>query len=195
MSTVAARTEKRATRAKPLSTDEVVAAALAIVAEVGVAGLTMRLLSDRLGVALGATYKHVPNKGALLALVANELFTQIEHDVAEDEEWSGRVRALFVCIYDTFRAYPGLADQIAFHPPAADPPQLGLTLIKLLSDAGFSASAVDDLMSALFFYTTGALLTDARPSSPSSAAVFGAGLDLLLGGARDRLAQPARQRG
>lgn len=195
VSTVAARSAKQRVRTKPLSEEEVVTTALAIVAEVGVAGLTMRQLSERLGVALGATYKHVPNKSALLALVANELFTQIEHDVPDDEEWSGRVCALFVRIYDTFRAYPGLADQIAFHSPSADPPQLGITLIKLLTDAGFSSAEIDDLMSALFFYTTGALLTDARPSSPSSTAAFRAGLDLLLGGARAQLAQAAVQRG
>ena len=128
------------------------ATALAIVAEVGVAGLTMRQLSERLGVALGATYKYVPNKSALLALIAHELFTQIEHDVAEDEEWSGRVRALFVSIYDTFRAYPGLADQVAYQPPSGDLPQLGVTLVKLLSDEGLSSEAVDDLLSALFLY-------------------------------------------
>ncbi|HEX5586468.1 MAG TPA: TetR family transcriptional regulator [Acidimicrobiia bacterium] len=195
MSTVAARTPKQRARTRPLSEHEVVATALAIIAEVGVSGLTMRQLSDRLGVALGATYKHVPNKSALLARVANELFTQIEHDVPEDEEWSGRVRALFVRIHDTFRDYPGLADQITYQPATTDPPQLGTSLIKLLSDAGFSTDEVDALMNALFFYTTGALLTAARPSSPGSSSAFRAGLDLLLGGARAQLASPAGQRG
>ena len=111
----------------------------------------------------------------------------------EDEEWSGRVRALFVRIYDTFRDYPGLADQVAYQPPSGDLPQLGITLVKLLADEGFTTEAIDNLLSALFLYTTGALLTSARPSSPSSAATFGAGLDLLLAGARDQLARAAVQ--
>jgi AcrR family transcriptional regulator len=192
VSTVA-RSAKQRARTNPLTEREVVTTALAIVAEVGVAGLTMRQLSDRLGVALGATYKYVPNKSALLALVAHELFTQIEHDVPEDEEWSGRVRALFMRIYDTFRDYPGLADQVAYQPPSADLPQLGTTLVKLLADEGFTPEAIDDLLSALFLYTTGALLTAARPSSPSSAATFGAGLDLLLAGARNQLGHSAIQ--
>jgi AcrR family transcriptional regulator len=196
VNTVAPRSAHQRGRTKPLSEEEVVATALAIVAEAGVAGLTMRLLSERLGVALGATYKYVPNKHALLVLVANELFTQIEHDVPEQGEWSARVGALFVRVYDTFRGYPGLADQIAADPPSEEPLQFSIMLIKLLSDAGFSRAAINDLMSALFFYTTGALLTTAQPSAPSSPAAFGAGLDLLLRGARDLLEDTsAAQRG
>jgi AcrR family transcriptional regulator len=182
----ATRPPKRSARHSPLSEQEVVAAALEIIAERGVDGLTMRGLSDHLGVALGATYKHVPNKRVLLALVADELFSRVEDTDPQDEEWFDRMHALFVRVYDTFRAHPGLAEHVAHSSPGARPPHLRSTLGKILSDAGFSDAEVDDLMSALFFYTTGALLSDA-PTVTGSAGTFAAGLDLLLRGAQDEL--------
>jgi AcrR family transcriptional regulator len=182
----ATRRPKRGARHSPLSEQEVVAAALEIIAESGVDGLTMRGLSDHLGVALGATYKHVPNKRVLLALVTDELFSRVEDTDPQNEEWFDRMRALFLRVYDTFRAHPGLAEHVAHPSPDARPPHLRRTLVKILSDAGFSKTEVDDLMSALFFYTTGALVSDASYVT-GSATTFAAGLDLLLRGARDGL--------
>jgi AcrR family transcriptional regulator len=182
----ARRPPKRAARDSPLTEQEVVAAALEIIAESGVDGLTMRGLSDHLGVALGATYKHVPNKRVLLALVTDELFSRVEDTDPQNEEWFDRMHALFLRVYNTFRAHPGLAEHVA-HPSAdARPPHLRRTLVKILSDAGFSKAEVDDLMNALFFYTTGALLSDASYVT-GSAKTFAAGLDLLLRGAQDEL--------
>ena len=54
----------------------IVRAALEIIEECGVDGLTMRPLSARLDVALGATYHRVPNKHALLVLVAKDLYSR-----------------------------------------------------------------------------------------------------------------------
>jgi AcrR family transcriptional regulator len=183
----ATRPSKRGARRSPLSEPEVVAAALEIIAEQGVDGLTMRALSDHLGVALGATYKHVPNKRVLLALVADELFSRVEDTDPQDEQWFDRMHALFVRVYDTFRAHPGLAEHLAHSSPDARPPHLQRTLVKILSDAAFSDTQVDDLMSALFFYTTGALLSDGL-NVTGSARTFATGLDLLLRGAQDELA-------
>jgi AcrR family transcriptional regulator len=193
---VATRLRKRPARRGPLSEAEVVAAALEIIKEGGAESLTMRRLSDDLGVALGATYKHVSNKQVLLTLVADELFARVEDTDPRDEEWLPRMHALFVRIYDTFRAYPGLADQVA-HLPSQDPqpPHLHGTLVKLLADAGFSDPEVNEVMGALFFYTTGALLMDAPYPSQHSAAAFAAGLDFLLVGARELLEESARPRG
>src|ERR1700735_5755608 len=64
-------------RSLGLDKQSIVSAALDIIAERGVAGLSMRLLSQRLGVSLGATYRHVPNKDDLLRLVAADLYGRI----------------------------------------------------------------------------------------------------------------------
>jgi AcrR family transcriptional regulator len=191
---VSTRSRKRPARREPLSETEVVAAALEIIKDGGAESLTMRRLSDHLGVALGATYKHVSNKQVLLALVADELFARVEDTDPQDEAWLPRMHALFVRVYDTFRAYPGLANQVAYlQSKDPQPPHLQGTLVKLLADAGFSEPAVNEVMGALFFYTTGALLMDAPYPSQYSAVAFAAGLDLLLVGAREMLARDSRQ--
>jgi AcrR family transcriptional regulator len=180
----------RTERPAPLSEQAIVAAALDIIAKAGVDGLTMRQLSNDLGVTLGATYKHVPNKRALLELVADELFARIEDTDPQDAAWLDRMHALFVQIFDTFRAFPGLAQHVSQHPPLdSQPPHLRTTLVKILSDGGFSDSSIDDLLNALFFYTTGALLMDATGTPFDSEAAFAKGLDFLLRGASEQRAR------
>lgn len=56
-----------------LTRDDVIAGALAILDEYGLADLTMRRLADRLAVQPGALYWHVPNKQTLLAAVADRI--------------------------------------------------------------------------------------------------------------------------
>src|ERR1700722_20475670 len=68
-----------------LSDREIVRAARDLIAEVGVQGLSMRRLSAKLGVALGATYHHVPPKRDLLLLVAHDLYEEVH--VPEKGTW------------------------------------------------------------------------------------------------------------
>jgi AcrR family transcriptional regulator len=65
-----------ATRA-PLSADEVLAEALALLDEAGASGLTMRRLAARLGVDPMALYWHVPNKDAILDGVMTRVLSEI----------------------------------------------------------------------------------------------------------------------
>src|SRR5689334_12282747 len=52
---------------------EVVEAAIGLLDEVGLDGLTMRALASRLGVQAGALYRHYPSKQALLDAMAGHL--------------------------------------------------------------------------------------------------------------------------
>ena len=163
------------------------AAALAIISETGIDSLTMRALSDRLDVALGATYKYVANKRILLELVVAELFSRVEDTDVKGSDWQARINSLFLEIYETFRAYPGLAWQITNLPPAATrPPDIYNTLVELLSDAGFTDPSIHDLIRALMFYSTGGLLAP-DPEAQDPLMGYAAGLDFLLAGARDHL--------
>src|SRR3981081_4526352 len=76
-----------ADRQAGLGKDTILAAALDTHPERGVAGLSMRVLSQRLGVSLGATYRHVPNKDELLRLVAADLYARVvpADDTAGDD--------------------------------------------------------------------------------------------------------------
>jgi AcrR family transcriptional regulator len=56
---------------------ELVTAALQIIARKGPAALTLRAVAERLGVSQTAPYRHFPSKGALLAGVAAEGFSNL----------------------------------------------------------------------------------------------------------------------
>jgi len=60
-------------RRPPLDRQQVVAAALSLLDEVGLDELTMRRLASRLGVKAASLYKHVRDKEELLVLLADEV--------------------------------------------------------------------------------------------------------------------------
>src|SRR5215217_6285359 len=64
-------TAEKARRMVPLKREEVVGAALELLDEDGLDGLTTRRLAGRLGVRVGALYWHVESKQELLAAVAD----------------------------------------------------------------------------------------------------------------------------
>ena len=83
-----------------LSRDEIVEAARGLLAERGLAGLTMRRLAERLGVQPGALYYHVASKQDLLAAVAAEILERAQiatHDPARAAE---ELRAALLPIRD-----------------------------------------------------------------------------------------------
>lgn len=61
----------------PLTKDDVLGAALAILDGYGLADLTMRRLGEVLGVRAGALYHHVPNKQTLLAWIADRIVAEV----------------------------------------------------------------------------------------------------------------------
>src|ERR1700722_8342706 len=152
-------------RSPGLDKQSIVSAALDIIAERGVPGLSMRLLSQRLGVSLGATYRHVPNKNELLRLVARELYARINpaDDSADEFE---QAKQVMLQIHGLLAAYPGMAAHIAEHVPQ------------------FYSASVAGLMS-------GPLQAAGVPRAEAdrtgfAAAAFEAGVDLILRGARTR---------
>src|SRR3984885_1066350 len=100
-------------RSPGLDKQSIVSAALDIIAERGVAGLSMRLLSQRLGVSLGATYRHVPNKDDLLRLVAADLYARITPADATDRDEFDQAKHVMLQIHDLLAAYPGVGAPIA----------------------------------------------------------------------------------
>jgi AcrR family transcriptional regulator len=70
-----------ATRRTRLSTERVVAAAVALADRDGIASLSMRRLADDLDVVPMALYKHVANKDELLDGMVDVVFAEVELDV------------------------------------------------------------------------------------------------------------------
>lgn len=88
----------------PLTTADVVAAAVVTLDEVGLVDLTMRRLGDELGVRAGAIYYHVPNKQTLLALIADHVLAEVPAPAGELRvglgAWACGVRAALLAHRD-----------------------------------------------------------------------------------------------
>jgi AcrR family transcriptional regulator len=148
-----------ATRAS-LSTDDIVEAALQLIAEVGVDQLSMRQLSARLGSSLGATYRHVATKEELLQLCGVQLIERSFRPLGTGEDPLVWIREQVLHLYDAVRAHPGMAAYIVGQPDVVT-----IEVITAVHDAlvatGRSEISTDHARLVLFFYCSGALLTDA----------------------------------
>ena len=197
------RATKVGTKPSPtgLSHQEIIRVARELIAEQGVDGLTMRRLSDRLGVALGATYHYVPTRHDLLVRIGEELYAQIQLAGPEVGDWAARLKAMMISAADVVGAYPGMANYLLTHIDTVQPADLNRFTVAMLTEAGFDDRTMAALMSALTLYVAGmsaaGLARQPPPTldwaDPGTRAatdfqqLFEDGLDLLLDGARLRL--------
>jgi TetR/AcrR family transcriptional regulator, tetracycline repressor protein len=177
-------------RAPGLDKDAIVAAALEIIAERGVAGLSMRVLSQRLGVALGATYRHVPNKDLLLRLVAAHLYAQIRPADDTDGDGFDQAKHVMLQIHDVLAAYPGMAAHIAQNIPEFTSEHLARLITDPLQAAGLSADEAGRIVFTLILLNAGHMLIKVPAGlEDEAAAAFEDGVDLMLRGAQMRSQQ------
>jgi AcrR family transcriptional regulator len=184
-----------------LSDTEIVRVAREMISELGVDGLSMRRLSAKLGVALGATYHHVPTKHRLLVLVGQDLYGELTADLLRvGGRWDARLRAFMIEVAAVVSRHPGMANFLMANLDEVVPTELNGVVVGILAEAGFADESVAALLSALFFFATG---MSAGSSSEGSAKAFAdvdirglfeAGLDMLLTGARARLAEDRKAR-
>jgi AcrR family transcriptional regulator len=185
--------ESRAATDRPAGLDEqaVVTTALDIIGERGVQGLSMRLLSQRLGVALGATYRHVPNKRELLRLVAADLYARIKPADDESDEFE-QAKRVMIQIHDLLAAYPGMAAHIAENVPEFTSARVASLITGPLRAAGLSQAEADRITFALVLLNAGHMLFRVPAElADEAAAAFEEGVDLILNGARFRERQVA----
>ncbi|MCU1346471.1 MAG: hypothetical protein JWL70_2737 [Acidimicrobiia bacterium] len=183
-----------------LSQATIVQAACEMIRESGTEGLTMRALSDRLGVALGATYHHVPNREALLLLVCRDLTSRVPLPDPNDPEWMVAMRDLITGFYDLFSQYRGIVSYLFGKRSEDQPDEVGEVVAQMLTNAGFSRRSVATIGGALFFYLRGAVLGEFNtaaqlPVPPEVASTaFKEGLDVVLKGARAQLEEDQARR-
>jgi AcrR family transcriptional regulator len=92
--------------------EDVVARALAVLDDYGLADLTMRRLGAELAVQPSALYHHFPNKQALLAAVADELLARGARPLP-DAPWEEQARAACHVLRDSCLAYRDGAEVVA----------------------------------------------------------------------------------
>jgi AcrR family transcriptional regulator len=169
-----------------LSRDAIIDAALELIGEVGVDKLSMRQLSARLGVSLGATYRYVPTKEALLALCGRALYDRSYRPRNLDEDPLDWVREEVMNLYDLLREHPGMAGYVIQHNDLVSP-ELAMAVAESLSSVGLNPSSVRKTGLVLTFYIAGAVLTDsgtvlAAMGVNDPRAMVSAGIDFILRG-------------
>ncbi|MCW5696165.1 MAG: TetR/AcrR family transcriptional regulator C-terminal domain-containing protein [Bauldia sp.] len=117
MSFVPFAERERPPKRPAIDRDRVVAAALALLGEVGLDGLTMRLLASRLGVKASSLYRHVEHKDELLILIADAI-AAMAADVPTDMPWRERVIAQLREYHASLRRIRDAARVLAETPPA-----------------------------------------------------------------------------
>jgi AcrR family transcriptional regulator len=105
------RVTRRKTAGRPptLSAGAIVAAAIEVIDEGGVSGLSMRRVADQLGVGVASLYAHVSGKDELLELVYDELVGQVPLEEPDPARWREQVHQML----------RGLRDILTEHADAA----------------------------------------------------------------------------
>lgn len=152
-----------------LSKDRIIDAGMAVFAEAGYHGLSMRQVAKRLDAQAGSMYYHVPNKGALLQLMADRLAqqaydagTEALAALPEGADWPERIEAQAVSLRQSLLRHSGGAVMFADSPKVLSSGALSLMerLLRTLKDAGIDDEHLDVAGDAVFSHITGFVLQE-----------------------------------
>jgi len=133
---------------RALDVDAVVAAAINVADDEGLAALTMRRLADRLGTRPMTVYTYVPGRAELLDLMLDDAYARMPRTDTAGLPWQRRVRAVAEDNRDLFDRRPWAAHLSTLRPPLG-PGQMAKYEYEL---SAFTGSGLDDI-------TTDAALT------------------------------------
>lgn len=137
-----------------LNRERIIAAALAVIDEHGVDGLSMPRLAKRLGVGVMSLYSHVSNRDDLLDAAVQQVLASLPEPTGQ--HWQERIRSHFGDLRTALLAHPGLGHVLASK-NVATPVVLDLLERNLaeLTAAGFDGEEAARLYYALLTYTLG----------------------------------------
>jgi AcrR family transcriptional regulator len=141
----------------PLTRDRILDAAIEVADRDGLAAVTMRRLGKQLGVEAMSLYKHVADKDAVLAGVADRVAAEFVLP-DRDEDWRTALRATSLAAFAVLRRHPwaGPLLESTLEPGPARLAYLD-AVVGVLRDAGFSlvdtAHAFGTLDSHLYGFT------------------------------------------
>src|SRR5882762_103725 len=104
------RTVTTGTRASELLREDVIDAAAELVAEHGYAGLSMRALASRCGVATMTLSRHVRTKEDLLGALADRELAELELPAPGTLTWQEQIATVFRSVHDLLLEHPELAE-------------------------------------------------------------------------------------
>ncbi|WP_329256040.1 TetR/AcrR family transcriptional regulator C-terminal domain-containing protein [Actinoallomurus sp. NBC_01490] len=151
-----------------LTRDHVLTAALDLLDEVGLDGLTMRRLATALGVKNGATYWHFPSKQALLEAMAEAMLTGLTEDLDARLPWheraaemARRLRRALLSRRDGARVFSG----VFF--PLPNALAYGETMVATLREAGLSGRDAAWTVDTLNYFVVGHVIEEQLAASLS----------------------------
>ena len=145
-----------------LSREKIVEAALALVREEGVAGLTMRRLAAELDATVAVTYHYFPNKSAVVEEVTELVVTQILAADDPRRSWRERLLSLMLAQDRELLAHPGIARALVENHDRPAATRWTEAFLAVLLDGGFSPAAAARAFSLISFYINPAFLIE-RP--------------------------------
>ncbi|WEH37187.1 TetR/AcrR family transcriptional regulator [Streptomyces sp. AM 4-1-1] len=156
-----------------LTADRIIDAGMAVFAESGYHGLSMRQVAERLDAQAGSLYYHVPNKGALLQLMADRM-ARHAYDAGSTAlaalpagaGWQARVEAQVLALRRTVLRHPGGAIMLADSPKVLSTGALSLMerLLRTLTDADVPAEHLAVAVDTLLSHVTGYVLQEQSDS-------------------------------
>ncbi|MBE3008370.1 TetR family transcriptional regulator [Microbispora sp. NEAU-D428] len=185
-----------------LTRTAVLGAARELLAEHGLAALSMRALARRLDVAPNALYSHIANKTSLLDDLLDDVLAEVDVPAADIDDPTAGLHQLMTSTYTVLLAHPDLVplylSRQGAHGPNAQ--RLGEITATLLRRTGISEPTVTEALRVLIVYTIGfAAFTSHLPQEtgtehqPSTAEMhdnFHQGLSWLLTGIQQDLPTP-----
>jgi AcrR family transcriptional regulator len=156
----------------------VLAAALELVDEDGLAALSMRRLGARLEVEAMTLYHHVPNKEAVLDGRVELVLQDAAGEITEDD-WRGVLRGYAHRLRATLLAHPAVLP-LAVSRSASTPESLRVAerVLGALCAAGFPLGSALDLFNALSVFALGHAAAEAGVPADGAGSADGlAGLD------------------
>jgi AcrR family transcriptional regulator len=181
-------------RAERLDEQTIVDAALEI-ARHRMADLTMRSVSDKLQVSVGALYKHVGGRDELIALVVERILSQappVSPDVGDG--WLA-LRAQVLGLQALVDRYPGLDEIVIAHSP--DSPkanELRREGIAALTSQGLTADEALGVYRAVTYLWLGSrVAVRGRARNKTDIDTFAQALDILLTGLKQQITESSQR--
>jgi AcrR family transcriptional regulator len=99
------RRQKQPARRTALSVEAIVTAAITVLDEAGVAGLSMRRVAQQLNTGAASLYAYVSGKDELLELVFDELVGEVPLPEPDPDGWREQLRQLLLDLHDVLLAH------------------------------------------------------------------------------------------
>lgn len=140
----------RGRRERPLTREELLDAALAIVDSEGLPALTMRRLAAAVGVEAMSLYYHVPHKEALLDGVVDRMRSEMRLPETAPDDWTDALEAIFAEYRRVLAAHPNMLPLAARRTDSA-----GASGLEYLIAEGVAPDDAVELYQSLVAFTIG----------------------------------------